>query len=154
MGFEELKEGLSEFMSKHGAMLVFAVIFLIVVFGVYSMFFAPKPSILFTVKALDVGTPLDSIELKLTSPVEKTLFPDLNGNAVFDKLPRAMISYTASDASGKYAPVSGSIDLSQQGSQVFEKIEGIKESKLGHAKLRKRMNQDFFDFEISARWQL
>jgi len=37
--------------------------------------------------------------------------------------------------------------------QVFEKIEGVKEAKLEHARLRKRLNQDFFDFEVTARWQ-
>ncbi len=37
--------------------------------------------------------------------------------------------------------------------QVFEKIDGVKDSKLEHARLRKRINQDFFDFEVSARWQ-
>ncbi len=37
--------------------------------------------------------------------------------------------------------------------QVFEKMEGVKEAKLEHARLRKRLNQDFFDFEVSARWQ-
>ncbi len=37
--------------------------------------------------------------------------------------------------------------------QVLEKIEGVKEAKLEHARLRKRLNQDFFDFEVTAQWQ-
>jgi len=37
--------------------------------------------------------------------------------------------------------------------QVLEKIEGIQEAKLEHARLRKRLNQDFFDFEVTAQWQ-
>ncbi len=37
--------------------------------------------------------------------------------------------------------------------QALEKIEGLKEAKLEHARLRKRLNQDFFDFEVTAQWQ-
>ena len=37
--------------------------------------------------------------------------------------------------------------------QAFEKVQGVQEVKLEHARLRKRLNQDFFDFEVSARWQ-
>jgi Tfp pilus assembly protein PilN len=36
--------------------------------------------------------------------------------------------------------------------QVFEKMEGVKDVKLEYARLRKRLNEDFFDFEVTARW--
>lgn len=37
--------------------------------------------------------------------------------------------------------------------QILEKMEGVREVKLEHARLRKRLNHDFFDFEVTARWQ-
>ncbi len=37
--------------------------------------------------------------------------------------------------------------------QVLDKMDGVKEAKLEHARLRKRLNQDFFEFEVTAQWQ-
>ena len=36
--------------------------------------------------------------------------------------------------------------------QVFEKTNGVSEVKLEHARLRKRLNKEFVDFEVTARW--
>ena len=38
--------------------------------------------------------------------------------------------------------------------QAFEGIKEVKDAKLEHARTRKRLNEDYFDFEVSAKWQL
>lgn len=40
-----------------------------------------------------------------------------------------------------------------QAVQEMEKMDGLQEVKLEHARLRKKLNQDYFEFEITARWK-
>jgi Tfp pilus assembly protein PilN len=43
--------------------------------------------------------------------------------------------------------------LLSQAVEVLEKMESLRETKLEHTKLRKRLNQDYFEFEVSSKWK-